>query len=296
MPDSCQPPFRRVALLGKVNHQATRSTLLALLQGLQAANYSVVVEQRTAEQLAQPEVAQKPLQQLADAADIAVVVGGDGNMLGAARVFAEAGLPVIGVNRGNLGFLTDLDPNQALAQLLAVLQGQYQIESRQLLQATIMRAEQTLAVGRAINEVVLHSDKVAHMIEFEVFIDDQFVYSQRADGLIVSTPTGSTAYSLSGGGPIVTPAVNAITLVPMFPHTLSSRPIVVSASSCIRLRTAPDNVTLQISCDGHVRMAVQPGDEIVIQQFPQPLYLVHPTDHCYYRVLRNKLGWGSRLF
>jgi NAD+ kinase len=225
-----------------------------------------------------------------------VVVGGDGNMLGAARVFAEAGLPVIGVNRGNLGFLTDLDPNQALAQLLAVLQGQYQIESRQLLQATIMRAEQTLAVGRAINEVVLHSDKVAHMIEFEVFIDDQFVYSQRADGLIVSTPTGSTAYSLSGGGPIVTPAVNAITLVPMFPHTLSSRPIVVSASSCIRLRTAPDNVTLQISCDGHVRMAVQPGDEIVIQQFPQPLYLVHPTDHCYYRVLRNKLGWGSRLF
>lgn len=296
MSDHRQPPFHRVALLGKVNHQATRSTLLALLNGLRAANYSVVVEQRTAEQLAQPEVMHKPLHKLADAADIAVVVGGDGNMLGAARVFAEAGLPVIGVNRGNLGFLTDLDPDQALPQLLAVLQGQYQIESRQLLQATIMRAAQTLAVGRAINEVVLHSDKVAHMIEFEVFIDDQFVYSQRADGIIVSTPTGSTAYSLSGGGPIVTPAVNALTLVPMFPHTLSSRPIVVSANSCIRLRTTPDNVTLQISCDGHVRMAVQPGDEIVIQQFPQPLHLVHPTDHCYYRVLRNKLGWGSRLF
>jgi len=296
MPDHHQPPFQRVALLGKVNHQATRSTLLALLKGLQAANYQVVVEQRTAQQLVELAVLQMPLQQLAAAADIAVVVGGDGNMLGAARVFAEVGLPVIGVNRGNLGFLTDLDPDQALAQLLKVLQGHYQIETRQLLQATIMRSNQTLAVGRAINEVVLHSDKVAHMIEFEVFIDDQFVYSQRADGLIVSTPTGSTAYSLSGGGPIVTPAVNAITLVPMFPHTLSSRPIVVSANSCIRLRTAPDNVTLQISCDGHVRMAVQPGDEIVIQQFVRELHLVHPTDHCYYRVLRNKLGWGSRLF
>lgn len=291
-----QPPFRRVALLGKVNHQATRSTLLNLLDGLQAADYSVVLEQRTAEQLGQRAELTLPLHELAGAADIAVVVGGDGNMLGAARVFAEAGLPVIGVNRGNLGFLTDLDPDQALQQLLDVLSGNYQIEPRSLLQATIMRGQQTLAVGRAINEVVLHSDKVAHMIEFEVFIDDQFVYSQRADGIIVCTPTGSTAYSLSGGGPIVTPAVNAITLVPMFPHTLSSRPIVVSGNSCIRLRTAPHNATLQISCDGHVRMAVEPGDEVVIQQFPQPLHLVHPTDHCYYRVLRNKLGWGSRLF
>lgn len=296
MSTPCQPSLRRVALLGKVNHQATRSTLVSLLNGLQAAAYEVVLEQRTAEQLADIKVAQLPLQQLASAADIAVVVGGDGNMLGAARIFAELGLPVIGVNRGNLGFLTDLDPDHALPELLQVLAGHYQIEPRQLLQASIMRGDKTLAVGRAINEVVLHSDKVAHMIEFEVFIDDQFVYSQRADGLIVCTPTGSTAYSLSGGGPIVTPAVNAITLVPMFPHTLSSRPIVVSGNSCISLRTAADNVTLQISCDGHVRMAMQPGDEIVIQQFAQPLFLVHPTDHCYYRVLRNKLGWGSRLF
>lgn len=296
MSDARHPAFRRVALLGKVNHQATRATLVTLLEGLQVAQFEVVIEQRTAAQLGPLAVSKLPLNKLAMAADIAVVVGGDGNMLGAARVFAEAGLPVIGVNRGNLGFLTDLDPEQALPQLLEVLAGFYQIEPRSLLQATIMRGPQTLAVGRAINEVVLHSDKVAHMIEFEVFIDDQFVYSQRADGLIISTPTGSTAYSLSGGGPIVTPSVNAITLVPMFPHTLSSRPIVVSASSCIRLRTSPDNVTLQISCDGHVRMAVQPGDEIVIQQFAQPLRLVHPTEHCYYRVLRNKLGWGSRLF
>lgn len=291
-----QPPFKRIALIGKVHHEATRKTLLTLERSLLELGFDVMIEARTAEQLTSTAAKVLPLQHLGEAADLAVVVGGDGNMLGAARILCEADVAVIGVNRGNLGFLTDLDPDQVVEQLKPVLAGHYQIEQRFLLQAEVFHCGKSNNVGRAINEVVLHSDKVAHMIEFEVFVNDEFVYSQRSDGLIISTPTGSTAYSLSGGGPILTPGLDAMTLVPMFPHTLSSRPIVVDGHSTIRLRAASDNDTLQLSCDGHVRMSVQPGDDVVIQQHPQRLRLVHPEDHSYYRVLRNKLGWGSRLF
>lgn len=289
-------PFQRIALIGKVNHEATRDTLKLLERELLAANYHVVIESRTAKQLGSVQAQVLPLSKLDGHTDLVVVVGGDGNMLGAARVLCDVDIPVIGINRGNLGFLTDIDPDHALEQLLPVIQGHYQIENRFLLHAEIMHDGLSTVVGRAINEIVLHSDKVAHMIEFEMFVDDQFVFSQRSDGLIVSTPTGSTAYSLSGGGPILTPALDAISIVSMFPHTLSSRPIVIPATSTVQLRTASDNDLLQISCDGHKRMKVQPGDHIVIRKHSKALKLVHPTDHNYFRVLRNKLGWGSRLF
>lgn len=291
-----QSGFRRIALLGKVHHEATRTTLLKLEESLMSMGYDVIIESRTAEQLKTTRAQILPLHRIGESADLAVVVGGDGNMLGAARILCEADIAVIGVNRGNLGFLTDLDPDHVIEQLKAVLEGEYQTERRFLLQAEVFHNDKSKSVGRAINEVVLHSDKVAHMIEFEVYVNDEFVYSQRSDGLIISTPTGSTAYSLSGGGPILTPGLDAITMVPMFPHTLSSRPIVVDGHSVIRLRAAADNDSLQLSCDGHVRMTVQPGDDVVIQQHAHRLCLVHPKDHSYYRVLRNKLGWGSRLF
>lgn len=296
MSTKAQPQFQRIALIGKVHHEATRNTLLKLEQSLLDLGFDVIIESRTAEQLQSTRAQILPLHRLGEAADLAVVVGGDGNMLGAARILCEADIAVIGVNRGNLGFLTDIDPDHVIEQLKAVLAGEYQTEQRFLLQAEVFHNGKSKSVGRAINEVVLHSDKVAHMIEFEVYVNDEFVYSQRSDGLIISTPTGSTAYSLSGGGPILTPGLDAISMVPMFPHTLSSRPIVVDGHSIIRLRAASENDTLQLSCDGHVRMSVQPEDDIVIQQHPQRLRLVHPKDHSYYRVLRNKLGWGSRVF
>ncbi len=296
MTESLQPPFRRVALVGKVNHEATRKTLQKLEQMLLDQDIELTIESRTADQLNSTKAKLQPLDCLGEHADLAVVVGGDGNMLGAARALCEAQIAVIGVNRGNLGFLTDLDPDHVCNQLQAVLAGKYQIENRFLVQAEIYRDGEHVDVGRAINEVVLHSDKVAHMIEFEVFVDNEFAFSQRSDGLIVSTPTGSTAYSLSGGGPILTPGLNAISLISMFPHALSARPLVIDADSTVRLRTPSENDKLQISCDGHVRMTVEPGDEVVIGKHPHLLRMVHPHDHSYYRVLRNKLGWGSRLF
>jgi len=290
-------PFKKIGLLGKADDRGTRLTLETLLNALNHRGFNVALEKRCAEQIGeghQPNTLS--LSDIGEWADLAVVVGGDGNMLGAARALCEHDVGVIGVNRGNLGFLTDLDPDEVMTPLLAVLDGDYVVEERFLLNTEVMSNGTVAGQGSAINEAVLHSDKVAHMIEFEVYVDDHFVFSQRSDGLIIATPTGSTAYSLSGGGPILHPSLDAITLVPMFPHTLSSRPIVIDASSEVRLRAAYDNDLLQISCDGHVRMAVHPGDDIVISKHRKTLTLIHPKEHNYYHVLRNKLGWGSRLF
>ena len=290
--------FATVALIGKPHHQGANQTLRMLNDFLTAQGIETVIEQQVAEQLGVAPTQALPLAELGKAVDLAIVVGGDGNMLGAARVLARYDVPVLGVNRGNLGFLTDLSPQDFAAPLGAVLNGHYQIETRFLLNASVYRHGELKAANSALNEAVLHPGKIAHMIDFAVHIDDTFMYSQRADGIIVATPTGSTAYALSAGGPILTPQLNAITLVPMFPHTLSCRPIVIDADSEVKLVVSPDNIDdqLQVSCDGHVALAVHPGDEIIIRKCQYSLRLLHPLGHSYFNVLRNKLGWGSKLF
>lgn len=289
--------FTRIGLLGKATMPEAQESLYILYDGLRAHGYDVLLEQQSWQHLTPPKSATLcSIDEIGAHADLAVVVGGDGNMLGAARILSQYEIGVIGVNRGNLGFLTDLDPDDVLAPLLEVLGGAYKTEFRYLLSATISSQGKQTAHNNAINEMVLHSDKVAHMIEFEVYVDDEFMFSQRSDGLIVATPTGSTAYSLSAGGPILTPHMDAMALVPMFPHTLSSRPIVVEGNSKIRIRVAHNNDPLHVSCDGHVTLAVAPGDDIVIEKHPRQLRLIHPKSYNYYHVLRNKLKWGSRLF
>ncbi|MFY8327215.1 NAD(+) kinase [Pseudoalteromonas sp. ZZD1] len=293
-----ESPFKTIGLIGKANHDGAATTLQRLYTFLNALGFNVIVEQRTGHQLADiPKDKLVKLIELGERADLAIVVGGDGNMLGAARVLARFNVAVIGVNRGNLGFLTDLNPEGFEASLEQVLSGQYIEENRFLLEVEVYRHEELKSANSAVNEAVLHADKVAHMIEFEAFINDAFVFSQRSDGLIVSTPTGSTAYSLSGGGPILTPELNAISLVPMFPHTLSSRPLVVDADNEVRLKLSLENTdSLQVSCDSHVVLAVLPGDEVVIKKADKKLRLIHPKDYSYYHVLRTKLNWGSRLY
>ncbi|MFC4655736.1 MULTISPECIES: NAD(+) kinase [Rheinheimera] len=289
--------FRRIGLIGKPNHEGANATLLALYQFLQQRQLEVRIEQRVAESLQLDPALSRDLVDLGKDCDLAIVVGGDGNMLGAARVFARFGVPVLGVNRGNLGFLTDLSPENFAEPLTQVLAGNFVTEQRNLLQVEVHRHDSVKSSNTAVNEAVLHADKVAHMIEFEAYINGEFVFSQRSDGLIISTPTGSTAYSLSGGGPILTPELDAMSLVPMFPHTLSSRPLVVSGTSEILLKVSPANdAHLQVSCDSHVILAVMPGDEIRIRKHPKPLTLVHPPGYSYYKVLRSKLGWGSKLY
>lgn len=288
--------FKTIALIGKPNHDGANQTVMALYRWLAGQQYHLLVEERTAEGLDVPKACLRDLASLGEEAELAIVVGGDGNMLGAARVLARFDVAVIGVNRGNLGFLTDLAPDNFEAPLKEVLAGRFQTEYRFLLDAQIYRHKRLVASNTAVNEMVLHPDKIAHMIEFSVSIDEQHVYSQRSDGVIVSTPTGSTAYSLSGGGPIVHPKMDAIVLLPMFPHTLSSRPLVVEGNSLITLKVTSNTDDLQITCDSQVVLSLQPGDEIRIQKSAFPLRMVHPPGYDYYQVLRCKLGWGSKLY
>nr|WP_095504403.1 NAD(+) kinase [Paraferrimonas sedimenticola] len=291
-----KPSFQCIGLVGKSHHNQTKETLTRLFRWLNKRGHRVIVEHSAAQQL-EFFVETASINQIGAQADLAIVIGGDGNMLGAARVLARYDIGVIGVNRGNLGFLTDLPPEGFEPQLEEVLNGEYDTEKRFLIEAEVVRQGEMNSSYTAMNEVVLHPGQVAHMIEFEVFVDDKFMYSQRADGMIVSTPTGSTAYSLSAGGAILTPNIDAFILVPMFPHTLSARPIVIDASSTIKLQVSPDSrVEQMISCDGHITLPVMADDQIVIRRSEQRLRLIHPKQHDYFEALRSKLGWGSRLF
>jgi NAD+ kinase len=289
--------FKTVGLIGKQAHQGATLSLKALVVYLTKRGCRVLIEKNTAKDLDSNGFEAAEIEQIGKQADLAIVVGGDGNMLGAARVLAEYNVAVVGINRGNLGFLTDINPDDFEPQLDSIFDEDCKVEQRFLLEVEVYRNGKLQSKDSAVNEVVLHHGKVAHMMEFEVYLDDNFVFSQRSDGLIVATPTGSTAYSLSGGGPILTPKLDALTLVPMFPHTLSSRPIVVDANNTVKLKVSPENTdNLQVSCDSHIVLTVLPGDEIIIYKNPAKLSLIHPKNYNYFNVLRTKLGWGSKLY
>lgn len=295
-------PYKTIGLIGKPQHTAAANTLKLLWKYLSEHGYEVLVENSIAKSLIiekeSPLVIHKhTLTEIGEKAELAIVIGGDGYMLGAARVLSCYDIGVIGVNRGNLGFLTDLSPNDLIAPLEDILAGNSRSEQRFIIEAEVYRHGKLKSSNSAINEAVLHAGKVANMIEFEVYIDEQFMFSQRSDGLIISTPTGSTAYSMSAGGPILTPNLNALSLVPMFPHTLTSRPIVVDGNSEIKIILANENYeNLQVSCDGHVILSVMPGDEVLIRKSKSMLKLIHPLNYDYFNVLRGKLSWGNKLY
>jgi NAD+ kinase len=227
--------------------------------------------------------------------DLIVVIGGDGSLLSAARMATKVNTPVIGINRGRLGFLTDILPPDIETVLSAVLAGQYTEELRFLVHTRIYEGETTYFEGDALNDVVLSRGNETHLIEFSVHVNDQLVSHYRSDGMIISTPTGSTAYALSAGGPIMHPQLNAIVLVPMFSHSLSSRPLVIDGESKIELRISECNeADLRVSCDGHESRMVKPGQKVAIQKDTHQLRLLHPLDYHYYDTLRSKLGWESK--
>jgi len=234
------------------------------------------------------------IEKLAGQCDLVIVVGGDGSLLQVAAVLAEHDLPVIGINRGRLGFLTDILPDEIESMLDKVLSGEYKIESRFLLDLFI-GSDQNEYLGSALNDVVLHPGKAVQMIEFSLYIDNEFVYNQASDGLIVATPTGSTAYAMSAGGPIMNPRLDAIVLVPINPHSLSSRPIVVEGNRELTLIVGDRHQILpQISCDGSMSHHCAPGDRITIRKKPKGLKILHPADYDYYETCRSKLGWSLR--
>lgn len=288
--------FNRIGLVGRPEHSGVITSLTRLIPYLQSKELVVVLDHDTASLIDDSTVEVATRMQLSANCDLVIVVGGDGSMLNVAKYVASEGVPVIGINRGKLGFLTDILPDEIEAQIDEVLAGNYSVEKRFLLDVMVNDGNERQQLGSALNDVVLHPGKAAQMIEFELFVNDKFVYSQESDGLIVATPTGSTAYSLSAGGPIMHPDLNAVVLVPMYPHSLNSRPIVIDGDCEIRLVVAAkESLQPQVSCDGDVRYTASAGDEILVTKNLVPLQLIHPPNHSFYQACRSKLGWGSRL-
>ena len=288
--NSAASQFQRIAVIAKPDNVGhLRSTLQRLQQVLAARNLELLPDTRAASLLALGQGI--PVHELTRQADLAVVVGGDGTLLTAARDFADPQIPVLGVNLGRLGFLVDISPDDLNECLNAVLEGQYIEDRRFLLSATVSGQPPELA----FNDVVLHKWNIARMIEFETWIDGRFVYTQRSDGLIISTPTGSTAYALSGGGPLLAPDLDVIALVPICPHTLSNRPIVVHSDSDIEISVCghTDPRDVRITCDGAASLTIDEGDKLTIRQHANAVRLLHPVGHDYFNVLRAKLGWGG---
>ena len=286
--------FRRVALVGRPGSPHVADSLKVALATLRRAGVDVALEAATADLLSHPRSVARDA--MGEEADLVVVVGGDGSILGVARDVAYAGVPVLGVNRGGLGFLADISPAQIETKLDAVLRGEYTIDERFLLEATACRQQRPLHdPAAALNDVVVHAGSMSRMMDFDLFVDDDFVYHQRSDGLIVSTPTGSTAYALSAGGPIMHPRLDAVVIVPMFPHTLTSRPLVVHGQSRICVRIGGAATTPKMSCDSQVDRDLEAGDEVLIEKHPHALRLAFPCGHNFYESCRSKLDWATRL-
>jgi len=285
-------PFARIGLFAKqsTNNAAAFNTLLDFLS---QHDLELLIESESA-RISHQSWPTKPREELAKHVDLVMVLGGDGSLLNAARAVVPFDVPILGVNRGRLGFLADIPPHQLELLLTPILAGDYIEEQRFLLEATIEREGQIIAQHKALNDVVLYAGSIARMFEFEVWLDQQLVVQQRSDGLITATPTGSTAYALAAGGPILYPTLKAITLVPMFPHTLSTRPIVVSDESEIELKiTANNKVFPKLSLDGQVHLDLEPNDRIFIKKHKHLLRLIHPKHYNYFAVLREKLGWHA---
>jgi len=291
-----RPAFKKVILFGKRHREkSTISTLLELSAYLQTIGIQVSIEQETAKMADinnLPTVTEDNLH----SDELIIVVGGDGSLLNAARIASEKNIPVLGINRGRLGFLTDIKPDQ-FSDIEHILKGHYLEEKRFLLNADIIANTQIIHHQTALNDIVLLPGDVAHMIEFSIEIDGQLMCTQRADGLIVATPTGSTAYALSGGGPILHPQLDAVVLVPMFPHKLTSRPIVISGNSDIKISIDKNNDTApRLSCDGEEYISLESDHTVHISKNKNPLTLIHPENYQYFSTLRTKLQWENKPY
>ncbi|CAL4320433.1 NAD kinase [Buchnera aphidicola (Neophyllaphis podocarpi)] len=288
--------FKRIGIIGHPRYSSSFITHEIIFNWLLTNNYDVVVESKISKFIKINKPNTGSISNIGQYCDLAIVIGGDGNMLHAARILSSYDIKVIGINRGNLGFLTDLNPNTALNQLQYVLTGNFTIENRFLLEVEVIKHNSSFHLNTAVNEVILHPKKLAHMINFKVYIDNIFAFYQRSDGLIISTPTGSTGYALSAGGPIISTSLEAIVLIPMFPHTLTARPLVISNNSIICFEYLDKIHKLKISCDGKIVFSICSFDTITIKKSKYYLNLIHPNNYNYFETLNSKLNWSTKFF
>lgn len=286
--------IRTVGIIGKHTDAEIGPTIQKVSAFLLSKNLKVLLDENVARFVPGSETESANYRQMGENCDLCIIVGGDGTLLHAARALYEYTIPMVGINRGRLGFLADISPDNVAERIEEILRGEYIVENRYLLHAATEREGEFISESNALNDVVVHKWNMARMIEFETYINDKFVNNQRSDGLIISTPTGSTAYALSGGGPIMHPNVDALLLVPICPHTLSSRPIVISADSHIDVIVTDCNYDhAQVTCDGQINFPLMSGDRIHVRKKEKPIKLVHPADHDHFEILRAKLRWGQ---
>ncbi|MDR3214255.1 MAG: NAD(+)/NADH kinase [Azoarcus sp.] len=289
--------FNNISLIGKFQSaDGTAETVLDLAAYLRGRGLGVWIEQGTATAIgkAADDFTTATYDEIADEADLAVVIGGDGTLLNAARRMGERAVPLVGVNLGRLGFLTDLSRVDARRQLGEILDGRYHAESRFMLDAEVIRDGERIFHTLALNDVVVNRGNLGRMIEFELRVDGEFVYTLRSDGMIVTTPTGSTAYALAANGPILHPGVGGIALVPLCPHALSARPVTLPDTCCIEIVLMPPH-DVRIHFDGAAYCDGRAGDRLRIVRSPLEVRLLHPEGYSYFSMLREKLHWSAGL-
>ena len=288
-------PFKRAIIYAR--HHRTHEGVLEALHNLTA-----LLDQQAVETVLDPDTLLNfslpyPVlcrEAMGKPGDVMIVVGGDGSLLSAARIAVEVNVPVVGIHRGHLGFLTDLPPQDLSEDLPAILNGHYLVEKRFLLQTSVESERGTTFSAKALNDVVINRGAETHLMAFDLFINHRFVSHYRAVGLIIATPTGSTAYALSAGGPIVHPSLDALILVPMFAHRLSSRPLVIPANASITIKPDTSNeLPLAVSADSHLQAPLTPHQWLTVKSHPILLTLLHPLHYDYFDTLRIKLGWET---
>jgi NAD+ kinase len=286
--------FKRIGIIGKFEDKSVSETLNALRDYLLTKDVELMLDAATSGFWPDHNLPLAKRDQLGRECDLIIVTGGDGTFLNAARSLAGYDPALLGLNLGHLGFLTDISPSEMTERLDEVLDGRYVEEERFLLHCRIIRDGEQISEADAFNDVVVHKWDVARMIELDTYVNGVFVNKTRSDGLIVSTPTGSTAYALSGGGPILHPELDAVVLVPICPHTMSYRPIVVDASNQLEMVVRGQGEShAQVSCDGQINLSLVEGDHILIGKKDHKVRLIHPLVHDHYQILRAKLKWGG---
>jgi len=285
--------FHRIVLIANGRTPEIRATLAAVTAFLQSRKAAIVLDPLCAELLPGSGLPSAAPEALPADCDLAITVGGDGTMLRAARMLADRDIPLLGVNCGRLGFLADIRADSLATQLSQILDGHFVEDVRFGLRCEVHRDGKTVLESDAFNDVIVQKWNIAKLIELETYVNGLHLHSQRADGMIVSSPTGSTAYALSGGGPILHPSLDALVLVPICPHTLSNRPIVIDGSSRVEIVVGtPEIDHARLSCDGEITCELQTRDRIVITKKPGRVRLIHPPEHDPFGILRAKLHWG----
>jgi NAD+ kinase len=290
-------PVRLCALIGRFPDPRVAESVNALIPHLLSRDVRVIVSDETPFPEAGAGIVRLPEKEIGQHADLVIAIGGDGTLLYAAGLVARDNVPLLGVNRGRLGFLTDVMPQNMFPCIDAALEGTLQADERPLLAARLSYANGKVLDALALNDVVMQKLVTGRMLDFETSVDGTYVNTHAGDGIVIATPTGSTAYALSCGGPIIEPHLDVLVVAPICPHTLSDRPIVVSARSRVEVKLLERPETrAQVTCDGTVLGEVEPGDRLSIQAAAERITLLHPAGHDYYRLLRSKLHWGRGSF